>query len=187
MEQVPKNSDLEILGGVATPSDYLEKIFQIPMWLRPVPAAQRAPIVGTLLGRAVERRVQPGAPFGLMPPGLKAADGETLVTAGGTDYRSEPKALRIDPSELLFLGSVERLLDGNVRALKRFVNTYRLVKAALSDVEFDYPLPVARRRAQHTRASRANPGHRASRTRYPRTHRCEVEARDRRLHGCVHC
>jgi hypothetical protein len=138
MTDAPKNSDLEVLGGVATPSDYLEKIFQIPMWLRPVPAAQRAPIVGTLLGRAVERRVDPGAPFGLVRPGLKAANGEALASAGGTEYRSEPKALRIDPRELLFLASVEPLLDGNVRALKRFVNTYRLVKAALSDVEFDY-------------------------------------------------
>jgi hypothetical protein len=31
--------------------------------------------------------------------------------------------------------AISDLLDGNPRALKRFVNTYRLVKAALSDVE----------------------------------------------------
>ena len=42
------------------------------------------------------------------------------------------------PQELEFLERVSPLLDGNVRALKRFVNTYRLVKASISDVELDY-------------------------------------------------
>jgi hypothetical protein len=45
--------------------------------------------------------------------------------------------LTIDSAELQYLGELGGLLDGNPRALKRFVNTYRLVKLSLSDVELE--------------------------------------------------
>lgn len=97
--------DLEELGGAATPADYLEKIFQVPLWLRPVPAEQRAAVVGALL----------------------------------TDQlRHEAGRIQIHEEELAFLPRIAPLLDGNARSLKRFVNSYRLVKAALSDVELAY-------------------------------------------------
>ena len=99
------SADLEELGGSATPADYLEKIFQVPLWLRPVPAEQRAALVGAIL--------------------------ETHLDAGGGQ-------IKIDERELAFLPKLAPLLDGNARSLKRFVNTYRLVKAALSDVELEY-------------------------------------------------
>ena len=43
--------------------------------------------------------------------------------------------LTIDAVELRYLDNLADLLGGNPRGLKRFVNTYRLVKSALSDVE----------------------------------------------------
>src|SRR6185503_18547770 len=62
------------------------------------------------------------------------ADGER-----GHESAPVPQEVRIDARELDFLQTrVAPLLDGNARALKRFVNTYHLVKAALSEVEFDY-------------------------------------------------
>src|SRR5262249_32804058 len=56
----------------------------------------------------------------------------------GEDYA--PASTKIDPDvisadELRYLDRLAGLLDGNPRSLKRFVNTYRLVKTALSDVE----------------------------------------------------
>jgi len=54
-----------------------------------------------------------------------------------------PEHIAIDARELAFLPRVAPLLDGNASALKRFVNTYRLVKAALSDVELEYFLTGA--------------------------------------------
>ena len=59
-----------------------------------------------------------------------AHESEALTTA--------PERIKIDPRELAFLPRVAPLLDGNPRALKRFVNTYRLVKASISDVELEY-------------------------------------------------
>jgi len=161
-----KDADLEVLGGVATPSDYLEKIFQIPLWLRPVPDAQRAALIETLLGRDINRRAVAAAMTAIRSD---AAERDALETTSGqsdrqsregehtsgtsgyglepelaaerasADQRSAvPEVIRIDPRELEFLARATPLLDGNVRALKRFVNTYRLVKAALPDVELEF-------------------------------------------------
>lgn len=134
------DSDLDVLGGAATPSDYLEKIFQIPLWLRPVPAPQRAPLIAALLGphpkadrsQAGRGRAATGA------AGLETAGGRSASGPEGSNDAAVPGVLHVDPVEVEFLGRVAPLLDGNPRALKRFANTYRLVKASLSDVEFDY-------------------------------------------------
>lgn len=145
------DADLDVLGGVATPSDYLEKIFQIPLWLRPIPAAQRPAVIGALLERHFDGKAD----------GTLAQDAETALSrtrepvparsAANTDrvlaFASRNKQLenvQINSQELEFLPRIAPLLDGNARALKRFANTYHLVKAALPDVEsktFEKNLP----------------------------------------------
>ena len=99
------DQDLAALGRSPTASDYLEKIIQIPLWLRPVPEAQRAPLVASLL----------------------------VADQGAGSARIE-----IDPRELEFISRLSPMLDGNARALKRFANSYRLVKSSISDVELEY-------------------------------------------------
>jgi hypothetical protein len=73
-------SELETLGGASTAADYLEKIFQIPLWLRPIPAAQRPALVRALLvGRA--------------PPAKPAeAAGDVLAVAARTEVVLEGPA-----------------------------------------------------------------------------------------------
>ena len=91
------------LGQRARPADYLEKIFQVPLWLRPVDGYRRSAILRALLG---------------------------------TSQRSVPgQTLAITDLELQFIDRLERLLDGKPRSLKRFANSYRLLKTSLSDVE----------------------------------------------------
>jgi KAP family P-loop domain len=134
------DSDLEVLGGAATPSDYLEKIFQIPLWLRPVPAPQRAPLIAALLGPHLEADAAPPGRDSARPEdGSREAARERPVT-GPLAKRAPgiPDVIHVDPREVEFLARVAPLLDGNARALKRFANTYRLVKASLSDVELEY-------------------------------------------------
>jgi hypothetical protein len=134
------DSDLDVLGGAATPSDYLEKIFQIPLWLRPVPAPQRTPLIAALLGphpkaeRIPAGRDRPATDAG----GLDAGREKPAPVSVAAKVAAVPGAVHVDPVEVEFLGRVAPLLDGNARALKRFANTYRLVKASLSDVELDY-------------------------------------------------
>jgi hypothetical protein len=141
------------VGVPATATDYLEKIFQIPLWLRPVPSAQRAAIVRTLLDPseslddsrfdvpvAPSQRVVATTPA--IPEGVESDDNSTPVEEIDPDVISE--------EELEYLKELSELLDGNPRSLKRFVNTYRLVKTALSDVEFAIFRP--------TREQREKPG-----------------------------
>jgi hypothetical protein len=141
-----RDTELEVLGGLTTPSDYLEKIFQIPLWLRPLPPERRAPLAATLLGRDFDGSAHEDDTAGLLgdpAPGDQleagAAEAENGVDAAEVqDDVHAPPEVRITSGELEFLQTrVAPLLNGNARALKRFVNTYHLVKAALSEVEFD--------------------------------------------------
>jgi len=49
--------------------------------------------------------------------------------------REKPDPLQIFPEEAKFVDDIAELLSDRPRALKRFVNTYRLLKASLPDVE----------------------------------------------------
>jgi KAP family P-loop domain len=139
-----RDLELDVLGGLTTPSDYLEKIFQIPLWLRPLPPERRAPLAATLLGRDFDSydngRDTSRPPVD--PPHRERMDKEGAEAAGdaaGAEAAVHvPPEVRISAGEVEFLQTrVAPLLNGNARALKRFVNTYHLVKAALSEVEFD--------------------------------------------------
>jgi hypothetical protein len=160
--QDEKSRQLDVaFGKPATPADFLEKIFQIPLWLRPVPSEQRPDIVRALLDPTFEvgsmRFEPPLDPYAKAKPApaasRTAADEAAAIAevarAMAPPEPSSPKqvargasALRstdstIDAVELEYLDHLGGLLDGNPRALKRFVNTYRLVKSALSDVELE--------------------------------------------------
>jgi hypothetical protein len=142
-----KKSELDDEVGVrATAADYLEKIFQIPLWLRPVPSEQRAAIARTLLDPS-ESSDEP--PFDL-PVTARSNRVATREEPEGPEDENDTSGPTIDPDtisgeELQYLDQLGPLLDGNPRSLKRFVNTYRLVKTALSDVELAVFLPSARR------------------------------------------
>ena len=147
-----RDTELDVLGGVTTPSDYLEKIFQIPLWLRPLPPERRAPLAATLLGRDFDGSdhghgtasplVEPAQREQLAAAGAEAETGVDVAGADGEVHA--PPEVRISAGEIEFLETrVAPLLNGNARALKRFVNTYHLVKAALSEVEFDDFAPAS--------------------------------------------
>jgi hypothetical protein len=134
-----ESSDLaDEVGVPATATDYLEKIFQIPLWLRPVPSEQRAAIARTLLDPS-ESSDEPR--FDLPVTELRTvAVTSPAKPEGAEGDDDDPAATNSDPDiisagELQYLDQLAGLLGGNPRSLKRFVNTYRLVKTALSDVE----------------------------------------------------
>ena len=125
------------VGVLATATDYLEKIFQIPLWLRPVPSAQRAAIVRTLLDPSESLD---DSRFDVPVASPQKVVATNTATPEGVESDENTSVEEIDPDviseeELEYLKKLSDLLDGNPRSLKRFVNTYRLVKTALSDVE----------------------------------------------------
>ena len=125
-----------------TVGDYLEKIFQIPIWMKPIDERQRAAVVKSLLGATAApsprgssaSRVLSEAPLApeSSPRPSGVADGFQAVVNRALE---RPDPLRITRDEEQFVDKVGELLSDKPRALKRFVNTYRLLKASLSELD----------------------------------------------------
>ena len=161
-------------GRRVTPLDYLEKIFQIPIWLEPVPPEGRASMVRELLRPRKDVPDSKGAQDNVghtqqantgassQPAGATGQQGQPAVTPapsqGGVTTtgaegqekgqpgpqapapaRARGKTLDLNPSgmditdgEYAFIEHLGPLLSASPRALKRFVNTYRLVNVSLA-------------------------------------------------------
>lgn len=152
----------------ATAYDYLEKIFQIPIWLRPVSSLHRTSMVRGLLGRPSSEEHSQGAKVLELKPGpvtdtrgtgtqddsaqrptknAQAEDAAPQAASGhgkpktsassdntrGTSNEQElnPPSLVISKAELDFIDCLGPLLSPTPRVLKRFANTYRLIKACV--------------------------------------------------------
>jgi hypothetical protein len=163
-EDGTKPADPDTLAPGATAYDYLEKIFQIPIWLRPIGEVQRASMLRDLLSRpSSEERASPpsvkksslpvifptapregssvlptaraGTLFDTAPHG-EHADALSVKGAHVAEIREEelnPPGLIIGEPELVFIDHLGPLLSSTPRVLKRFANTYRLIKACVPD------------------------------------------------------
>jgi hypothetical protein len=154
----------------ATPMDYLEKIFQIPLWLQPLSPDQRVAMVRSLLrdperetadtkllldGDQPQQRPDEGSE---VRRDAEPVRGEAIQTSetqlsnvGGQPQPQAPRqapepprpptidldppALMVSDEEWAFIEDLGALLSYTPRALKRFANTYRLVKGALPEHE----------------------------------------------------
>ena len=122
----------------ATPDDYLEKIFQIPFWIKPLPDPARQRIIRGLLSGHLTR---PAARHEQTEPGdrptIEAAHAEILKTLdpASAPPSLEASALTISNDELAFLDSLAPLLGETPRAVKRFVNVYQLLRIIHRPVE----------------------------------------------------
>jgi KAP family P-loop domain len=146
----PKN---EIRDPLARPLDYLEKIFQIPFWLNPVSEQGRLNMLRGLL----EPKLAPDHPSSSAVTSTSAPADSTTVAQPPMPTTALPltptplqpevlpatnamvslhdelvtTALTVEPMEMDYIESLSNLLGRSPRALKRFVNTYMLIKARL--------------------------------------------------------
>jgi hypothetical protein len=112
-----------------TVQDYVEKIFQLPLWVQPVKAAERTRIVTGLLSGSVRApRADDRQPQGeiRVGPSQEAVVKDTLAKAG-TGLLSETSPLALTAEELAFIGSLGPILGDTPRRVKRFVNTVQLL------------------------------------------------------------
>ena len=158
-ESIPSGETPEGLERAPAESqDFLEKIFQVPFWLRRMePAGVRRLIHALISSEEVETAPAPVAAVPPPPddpaddPGstARAAEGTTAeaparaaakrATAegedefiGGEGLAAPTESLKITEAELQFMDEVAPLMPRTPRSVKRFVNIYRLYKAALS-------------------------------------------------------
>ena len=147
--------------------DYLEKIFQLPFWLRrlstdgdkggsygayvqellranlEVPDNVSSPLAGTS-GGPIRKTFAPGA---TPEPEAPSTDGPVLeglidATAAADDLASVEMALatvRLTKAEVDFLASPEigAIAFKSPRSVKRMLNVYRIVRARMSEAELD--------------------------------------------------
>ncbi|MBI5853481.1 MAG: hypothetical protein HZB39_20925 [Planctomycetes bacterium] len=133
----------------ASALDYIEKIFQVPFWLPPMEAAASQELIRALvpveatsgtapvLGDASKSNPQDARPAGAndSPRQDGAADGETKPVAPTTRPMLDPSALHIEAAEREFMLKLAGAMGKSPRRLKRFVNTYRILKASLDGTE----------------------------------------------------
>ena len=137
--------------GQPTPKDYLEKIFQLPFWVQPVPPDGRAQLLHGLLLDSVRVSVEVGGPDGRASAasGLPLGDQEeelvaTMLLRHGTEVRLDTSPLVLEPAELAFFESLAPLLGDTPRRIKRFVNTCQLLFAMAPPLPSGGPFPSAR-------------------------------------------
>lgn len=167
----------------ATPHDYLEKIFQIPFWLRsmnddacvafldgltkdavgaqgtkktngsgsdiqqtptamrrPNPDVQSTPVPDLVHSvparRSVDVNIRVEPPPTVVP--IERAAGENDHTNGGDKEEIDvtPLGLTFSEKEIEYMKKLVPLIGRSPRAVKRFLNCYRLIKVGLTPAEF---------------------------------------------------
>lgn len=127
-------------NGRATTSDYLEKIFQIPYWVRPfgpkVTQALLADRIGppTLEPMPSEMATAPDVPLSHDDAAEGAADIPPLGQKSEQQAGPSVRPLIMTAEERSCIESVAATLDGLPRRTLRFINTYWIIKSGLDPV-----------------------------------------------------
>jgi hypothetical protein len=143
----------------ATPHDYLEKIFQIPFWLRPMTRNDQSGLLSSLTGKVFDdlipgdgstqsneiMKAGAGASEETTPADFHPSEGDEATASALTPddpgmsdtarvaspplYELRTEQIDIDVEEREFMEAIRPLLGRSPRSLTRFVNVYRLIKA----------------------------------------------------------
>jgi len=155
------------LFGTASAHDYMEKIFQIPFWIKPMTAdGSRRMVVELLKGSVADEsptdalEATPGKDADAVPSqtpqSVAISTGSSITEPSRTDDAQQqdrappvtpdlsPEGLSISRAELEFMSGLAPLLGRSPRTLKRFVNVYRLIRVGLSPYERQLFLNAAR-------------------------------------------
>jgi hypothetical protein len=121
----------------AAPADFIEKIFQVPFWVRPLSPAVRAGMIRGLAspslgaGEATGSSSAGNGALNVAPADLPAFT-QLVAAFGATEGAGSPRLaadLTISGDELNWLEQVAPLLSATPRSVKRFTNVYLLLKS----------------------------------------------------------
>ena len=137
--------------GQPTPKDYLEKIFQLPFWVQPLPPPGRKQLLHGLLSNSVRELAahtgqdgETATANGLHVDGPEEELIKAMLLKHGTDVRLDTSPLVLTPSDLAFFESLAPLLGDTPRRIKRFVNICQLLFALAPPLPPDSPFPSER-------------------------------------------
>ena len=133
---------------MTTPEAWLEKIFQIPIWLKALTHGQRGSMVKSLMatrtldamddaapttGTSDERLTKKDPSTADPSSRIRPAGADAVVASETTPERPSAQpyaAIELTCDEQQFAEKIAMLLPSSPRVIKRFVNTYRLLKAS---------------------------------------------------------
>jgi hypothetical protein len=130
-------------GATASPADYLEKIIQIPLHLVPLDRSRVISMLHGLTGaasRGSENRARGTESHRNEVLEIPSVHRASLIGKASRPPSASlpPRPLDITDSEVEAMAEVSPLMGSTPRTVKRFVNTYRLLKArAFDPVAFD--------------------------------------------------
>lgn len=122
------------VAAQATPDDYLEKIFQVPFWVRPLTDPARALLIRGLLTPAVlpeQGEETPRRPLEgqLDVNAARVKVLKEIARRSGSALRADTSRLALTQGDVEFIESLAPLLGNTPRRVKRFVNVCRLLLA----------------------------------------------------------
>ncbi len=118
----------------ATAGDYLEKIFQIPYWVRPMDDGVARRYVNNIASRDLEKAFAVTAPVpGTIPLDVASPNSASQVAESVQEPQSQDlvSGLSLTSWEVECLEAFAPLVGGTPRRALRFVNVYRLIKTSL--------------------------------------------------------
>ena len=117
-----EHTDLFAMGSVH-PHDYLEKIFQIPYWIEPITKTGATQMLGHFLAPAQDRDalVEPTPP----------------VELAGNEEAMQAPQLTLHEVEIEAVQATAGLVGRSPRAVKRYLNAYRLLRTRLTPAELE--------------------------------------------------
>jgi hypothetical protein len=129
-------ANADVVTAPATPRDYLEKIFQVPFWVQPMIPAGCQSLIEELLkfdttADTSDPTSRPTVAAANAPSNTRTATPGTPAPAGAAAVDPSPEQLRIDHVEAAAMAQLAPIIGRSPRATKRFVNVYRLLKAAV--------------------------------------------------------
>ena len=130
-------------NGAATAGDYLEKIFQIPYWVRAMTADNTRQLLADRLGPDVAGQAKATPAKAAAKPGARSRKPARAAASAPAQAQTPPpparrlSGLHITSDERGFMMQVANVLDNSPRRTLRFVNSYRLIKASLPDEAAD--------------------------------------------------
>lgn len=129
----------QLSGQDAVPEDYLEKIFQVPFWVRPLGTDVRQQMLRGLLEPNLDGQPADPVAADTADAGQDSLPGDLTefrrmvesfaVTDRRERIRRAAANLTVTPDEMRAIEDVVDLIGSTPRAVKRFVNIYLLVKS----------------------------------------------------------
>lgn len=126
-------------GNGASALDYLEKIFQVPFWLPPMDEQASRQLLTAMLPKpqpaAADSSAGAPAAHGADAPAGAGKSGQGSTPPASAPLPGETELLSIQRGERAFMLSLAPALSRSPRRLKRFVNTYLILRASLAPDE----------------------------------------------------